>query len=111
MAGWLLKRLGYGSFEVVDKDNPTNPPSVNSSGVADTFTRILQNQVYETEEIRRAAPSSFVGSYEFIAFGPKGASTGASVWDCVRCTWSMGKKVRFQYLENISWDDREVQAW
>ena len=111
MAGWLTKRLGYGKWSTVDIDAPSLPPSVTatvSAPVYDTFTRIMQGQIENTEEMRRDAPVSFVGSFEYIGVATAGSSTGALVWDVVRVTWSNNKKVHYQFRENIAWDDRAL---
>ena len=111
MAGWLMYRLGYGQMAIVDPENPDNPPSVTatvSAPVYDTFTRIMQGQIENTEEMRRDAPVSFVGSFEYIGVATAGSNTGALVWDVVRVTWSGNKKVRYQFRENIAWDDRAL---
>ncbi len=108
MAGWLVKALGYGVYEITDPSSPDASPTVSSSPVLDTFARIMQDHFYETEEARRDRPASLDGGYEFIAVAPTGSSVDDLVWDCVRCTWENKKKIRFQYRQAIAWTDRNV---
>lgn len=114
MAGWLVKRLGNGLFGLIDIDNPNNSPSVSAAITApafDDFTRIVQGQFNNNEEVRIDRPGNYAGGFEYIAIAPTGSSTASAVWSCVRCTWSGGHKVRMQYLENIAWDDRAIAGW
>ena len=105
--GWLIQHLGYGRFALVDPSDPLNPPSVTAAVTApnyDKFTRILQGQFNNNEEARR----DWSYPYEYVAIAPNNSLTTDLVWACVRCTWNNNHKERWQYRENISWNDRSL---
>lgn len=111
MSGWLLTHLGYGTYGLIDSDNPNNPPSVSASITAptfDTFTRICQEQFNNTEEVRRMWDS--INGFEYVALAPSGTPTSVTTWKAVRVTWTNSQKTRLQYQENISWDNI-TQGW
>lgn len=111
MAGWLIRRLGNGMFALIDAVDPDNSPTVTASVTSpsfDTFTRILQGQINDNEEIRCEKPMSYALGYEYVGLGPDGANTADPVWDVVRVEWVSSKKTRMQYRADISWDDRAI---
>jgi hypothetical protein len=89
----VLLNLGYGKAGIYEVDK---------------FTRILDAQVYDSEEIRIERPDSYGNGFEYVAIAPVGSDTGISVWACVRCTWVNKQKVRMQFRDNVSWDSRAV---
>lgn len=110
MAGWLIHRIGYGKAVVIDPDNPENPPAITASITApnyDTFTRLLQGQFYNTEEVRISRPTSFSNGSEYVGAAPTGSATSETIWKVVKCTWENYHKTRLQYREGISWDNKE----
>ena len=87
----LSYNLGYGKYADVELD---------------TFTRILTSQIYDTEEIRKDWDYPF----EYVAIADIGSDTSLPVWNCIRCTWDNGHKIRVQFKSNISWDNR-INGW
>ncbi len=65
----------------------------------DCFTRLLNNQIYDTEEIRKA----WYGNYEYVCVGPLGSSIYEPVWNAIRTTWINGKRFRVQYQPNLAY--------
>ena len=111
MAGWLMARLGYGHFAIIDPENPDNPPSVTAAVTApnyDTFTRIMQGQYNNNEEVRFEVPTSYMNNYEYVAVAPVGSLPTEPVWSCVRCEWVNNKKTRLQFRQSVSWIDRSI---
>lgn len=111
MAGWLTKRLGNGLWGTIDIDNPDSPPSVTATVTLtsnQSFTRILNGQLNDTEEMRLEKPMSYGMGFEYVGVGPNGANTADLVWNVVRCEWIDSKKTRIQYRNNIAWDDRAI---
>lgn len=85
----LQVSLGYGKIGIIELD---------------TFTRILNDQIYDTEEIRK----DFNGNYEYVAIALSGSNVDDSVWNCVRVTWLNGHRIRVQFQSNISWTTKDL---
>ena len=65
--------LGYGKTGTVE---------------VDTFTRMLNNQIYDNEEIRMEKPLTWDGTYEYMGLAPSGSLVNDPVWACIRKTWT-----------------------
>lgn len=70
----------------------------------ETFTRILKGRINDNEEIRK----DWCMPYEYVAIADAGSSVSDPVWQCVRCTWLNGCKVRVQFRANIRWTERTI---
>lgn len=113
MPGWLVSRLGYGKYGLIDSDNPDRAPTVTATVAApnfDTFTRILQEQIKNTEEVRFDQPQTYNNTFEYIGIAPAGSLTSDFVWGIIRVSWVMNKKIRIQFQDNVAWDNR-TQGW
>ena len=82
----FLERLPYGNSVVVELD---------------TFTRMLNDQILDTEEIRKF----WAGPYEYVCLAPSGSPLNEPVWCAIRVTWINGKKTRIQFQENMTYSD------
>lgn len=111
MAGWLIKSLGYGKFGIIDSEDPMSPPSVTAGITApayDTFTRIMQDQYNNDEEVRAFMEGSYDLGFQYIGLAPAGSLETDLVWDCVRCTWVNKSKTRYQFRQGIAWESRTL---
>ena len=107
MAGWLIKRLGNGLFGLVDVDNPINAPAITATISVpnyDAFTRLLQGQINNNEEIRR----EFTSAAEYVGLALTGSLTSNLVWNVVKKTLINNHTIRLQFQTGISWDDRTL---
>ncbi len=70
----------------------------------DVFTRLLTGQVSDGEEVRK----DWEGNFEYVGLAEAGTNPEAPVWNCVKCTWVNGRRVRFQFKSNMSWTNRTM---
>lgn len=77
----------------------------------DTFTRMLNNQIYDSEEMRLERGSDLTLSYEYMGIAPSGSSTSLPVWSCIRKTWANSRCTRVQYKDNIAWSNKANLSW
>ena len=93
----LAFRLGNGRYGIVD---------------ADTCQRILNEALYDTEELRKDTPLALQSSYSYSGLALSGSATSSPVWNVVRFTYDAnGAESRIQYLPSITWDGRAAAAW
>lgn len=85
--------LGYGKTATVELD---------------VFTRILNNQIYDTEEMRVEKPINYLFGYEYVAIALSGADTDKPIWACVRRTWLDNHVTRIQYKSDVTWDFKSI---
>lgn len=84
---------------------------VSTQAITQTFTRLLSSSVNNGEELRRDSPSVFANSFEYVGLSLSGSLTSSAVWSVMRITYDIrGKSVRFQFQDQISWDNR-TQGW
>lgn len=85
----LLSNLGSGTQSDIETD---------------IFTRMLTNQIFDTEEIRK----DWTSQYEYVGIAALGSDTSLPLWNCVRCTWTNGHKTRIQFRSKVVWDNRYI---
>lgn len=89
---YIQVNLGYGRKALID---------------ADTSKRLMQDAFYDTEEMREDSPDVCIDTYSYKAVALAGSSTASAVWSVLRTTWgAKGTPTRFQFRENVAWDDR-----
>lgn len=77
----------------------------------DVFTRIMQGEFWDEEEVRYDRPASYVNTWAYVGLAAKGASVLDPVWACVRRSYNAnGKVYRDQFRENIAWNER-ANGW
>lgn len=118
--GWIVTRLGYGAFGLIDADDPNNPPKVSVSGtisgtfnaqLQQNFGRILNEQFNDNEEVRFLKPMSYANSFEYCGVALAGSLTSDPVWTCLRCSYdNNGRKNRYQIRTGVIWDN-VTQGW
>ena len=87
----VVTRLGYGVTGIVE---------------ADQFTRILNEQFYDDEEVRMLRNSV----YEYCGVALAGSLTSDPVWTCLRQSRDInGKVCRWQIKFNVVWDN--ISQW
>lgn len=89
----LTIRLGYGKTGTVELD---------------VFTRLLNNQLYDNEEIRVDRPVDLTADFEYVAVATAGSSPDDPVWSCIRRSWINKHVVRIQYQSGIPWTYKEL---
>lgn len=73
----------------------------------DYFTRIMNGQFWDFEEVRYDRPLDYANAYAYVGVAPAGSSADAAVWCCVRRSYDLnGKCVRDQYRSDIAWTAR-----
>lgn len=87
----LVTKLGNGQSQAIEND---------------TFSRMCKEDFYDWEEVRFDIPLAFNQTFSYVAVAPAGTSPSALSWACIRASWFNGRKVRMQFREGISWDDR-----
>lgn len=111
MAGWLAKNLGNGLFGLIDIDNPNQSPSVTAQVTvppADTFTRILNGQILNTEELRLEKPAVYDGTFEYVGLAIAGSDIADPVWSVVRTTWVYKCRTRIEFRSGVAWIDKHL---
>ncbi len=74
------------------------------------FTRLLEGEIYDFEEIRKDSPLDYTDGYEYVGLAPSGSSIADPVWSCIRFTWENSRKTRMQYKADMTWNNR-TQGW
>jgi hypothetical protein len=92
----ILVPLGYGKLNIIE---------------VDTFTRMLNNQILDAEEVRLDKPISYQAGFEFMGVAPAGADVEEPLWCIIRRTWDNKRAVRLQYKQNVKWSDRFIISW
>lgn len=92
MTGLTFNREGYGNYKLE----------------LDSFARILNGHIYNTEEVRFERPQNYLNSFEYVGLAPLGSLPTDPVWDCVRCSWVNNRKIRMQFQAKIPWETRSV---
>jgi hypothetical protein len=88
--------LGYGRSAIVESD---------------VFTRMLNDQIYDNEELRMDKPSDYTSGYEYLGLALAGSSITNAVWCCIKRTWQNNRCIRVQYKAAIPWTDRAIISW
>lgn len=70
----------------------------------DAFTRMLNNEIYDTEEMRLERPVGYEYGYEYMGLALSGSSPSEPVWCCIRRTWLNKTVIRIQYKSEVIWD-------
>ncbi len=77
----------------------------------DTFTRMLNSQIRDNEEVRMDKPDSWLNGAEYMGVAPSGSSITDTVWACIKRTWFNNRCIRVQFKENMAWVDRDNSSW
>lgn len=93
---YITVPLGYGRIAMID---------------ADDAKRIMHDAMYDNEEMRLDVPEICIDTFSYKGVAADGSATSAAVWSILRVTWnSVGRESRFQFRENVSWDER-ASGW
>jgi hypothetical protein len=75
------------------------------------FTRLMNGQILDTEEVRYDSPADLRGSWAYVGVALAGSSPLDAVWSCIRRSFDgNGKRYRDQFRANIAWTDR-ANGW
>lgn len=91
----LLINLGYGKNGLIELD---------------VFTRMLNDQIHDNEEVRLDKPMDYASGYEYMGVALKDSPIDLDVWSCIRRTWNQGHCIRMQCRTDIAWEDR-IFGW
>lgn len=84
---------------------PSGTQDVRLVNEADTFARMLQGYVKDTEELRLQSPTTFINGVSYVGVAIDGSATSASVWSILKVTYDgNGRRSRVQYRTGLTWD-------
>ncbi len=77
----------------------------------DVFTRIMNGEFWDEEEVRYDRPSSYCNTWAYVGLARAGSSILDPVWACVRRSYDAnGKVYRDQFKANMAWSER-ANGW
>ncbi len=77
----------------------------------DIFTRIMNCEFYDEEEVRYDRPDNYINTAAYIGVALAGSSILDPVWACVRRLYDgRGKVYRDQFRMKMAWNDR-ANGW
>ncbi len=77
----------------------------------DVFTRIMNGQFWDEEEVRYDRPSSYINTWAYVGLATSGTSVLDPVWSCVRRSYDgQGKVYRDQFRTKVAWSER-ANGW
>lgn len=83
--------------------------TTNDLAQVETFARIRAGQFKDNEEVRYAAPSSYLNTQSYIGVAITGTPTTSAEWAIIRKDYdALGNVFRERFRLNVSWDDRAL---